>query len=217
MFITCQECNTTFRLDERLLKSTGSKVRCSQCRYTFVATPPSARPMALAAAKVPVFEALAEEVRGPAVSEEPEDQSLEGIDLAELDSILESEAANSAPEAKKRTQAELEVDLPLDDEEELDEIDLDFDFDAALEAEDKDKQEQAPRAAAGVEPSDELSLDMDFEIHDDTLIIKKEELEGFELATLTLEEEPVKKPEKAPVKAASLSEPSLEDDLDMAF
>ncbi|MBI5895757.1 MAG: zinc-ribbon domain-containing protein [Desulfobacterales bacterium] len=34
MFITCQECNTTFRLDERLLKSTGSKVRCSQCRYT---------------------------------------------------------------------------------------------------------------------------------------------------------------------------------------
>jgi hypothetical protein len=27
MFITCQECNTTFRLDERLLKTIGSAQR----------------------------------------------------------------------------------------------------------------------------------------------------------------------------------------------
>jgi predicted Zn finger-like uncharacterized protein len=217
MFITCQECNTTFRLDERLLKPSGSKVRCSQCRYTFVATPPIAKPMARVEAKEPVFEAVAEEAPGPAVVEEPEDRGLEGIDLAELDSILESETAAAAPEEEMKDQSEIEVDLPLDEEEdELDEIDLDFDFDAALEAEDKEKSEPSARGA-GKEPSDELSLDMDFEIHDDTLIIKKEEVEGLELATLTLDEEPAPKPVKAPTKAARSSEPSLEDDLDMAF
>lgn len=214
MFITCQECNTTFRLDERLLKTTGSKVRCSQCRYTFVATPPIARPTAMAPAEAPVFEALAEQVPASAVGEEPEDQSLEGIDLAELDSILEHETDAAAPVAQMPAQPAIEVDLPPD-EEELDEIDLDFDFDAALEAEDKDKPEQALRAAES-EASDELSLDMDFEIHDDTLILKKEEIEGLELASLTLEEEPVKKPESRAAKGAQ-SESSIEEDLDMAF
>jgi predicted Zn finger-like uncharacterized protein len=211
MFITCQECNTTFRLDERLLKTIGSKVRCSQCRYTFVAIPPSAGPTSMAEAKTPAYEALAEEAPDSAIHEEPEDQSLEGIDLAELDSIMEHEMVASAPKMDVRP----DVDLPPDEEEELDEIDLDFDFDAALEAEDKDKPGQASMAADG-EASDELSLDMDFEIHDDTLILRKEEIEGLELASLTLEEEPVKKPEKIVAKA-DFSESSLEEDLDMAF
>ncbi len=216
MFITCQECNTTFRLDERLLKPTGSKVRCSQCRSTFVAAPPIAQQMTMAAAKAPVFEAVAEELPGPAVVAEPEDQGLEGIDLAELDSILENETTAVASEDRKESLSEPEVDLPSDEEEaELDEIDLDFDFDAALEAEDKETPARASNAVSEA-PSDELSLDMDFEIHDDTLIIKKEEIEGLELASLTLEEEP-EKPEKAPAKTASLSESTLEDDLDMAF
>lgn len=216
MFITCQECNTTFRLDERLLKPTGSKVRCSQCRYTFVAAPPSAKPMAMAVAKAPILEAVAAELPGPAAVEEHEDQSLEGIDLAELDSILESETGAAAFEDRSESLSELEVDLPPDEEEaELDEIDLDFDFDAALEAEDKDSTAQVADVA-GKESPDDLGLDMDFEIQDDTLIIKKEEIEGLEAATLTLEEEP-EILEKKPAKAASVSKPTLEDDLDMAF
>ena len=40
MILTCQNCSTSFRLDETLLKPTGSKVRCSQCRHTWVAMPP---------------------------------------------------------------------------------------------------------------------------------------------------------------------------------
>lgn len=42
MIITCDECATSFRLDESLLKPQGSKVRCSMCRHVFKAFPPLA-------------------------------------------------------------------------------------------------------------------------------------------------------------------------------
>ncbi|HKK98689.1 MAG TPA: DUF3426 domain-containing protein [Desulfotignum sp.] len=41
MIITCDECATSFRLDESLLKEEGSKVRCSLCRHVFTAFPPA--------------------------------------------------------------------------------------------------------------------------------------------------------------------------------
>ncbi|MCD4744016.1 MAG: zinc-ribbon domain-containing protein, partial [Desulfobacteraceae bacterium] len=40
MIIICKECSTKFRLDESLLKETGSKVRCCVCKYIFTAYPP---------------------------------------------------------------------------------------------------------------------------------------------------------------------------------
>ena len=42
MILTCQKCSTSFRLDETLLKATGSKVRCSLCQNIWVAYPPQA-------------------------------------------------------------------------------------------------------------------------------------------------------------------------------
>ncbi|MFO7495922.1 MAG: DUF3426 domain-containing protein [Desulfobacterales bacterium] len=41
MIITCEECDTSFNLDEKVVKPSGSKVRCSQCRHVFVAYPTS--------------------------------------------------------------------------------------------------------------------------------------------------------------------------------
>jgi len=41
MIITCENCATRFTLDESLLNPEGSKVRCSQCRHIFIATPPA--------------------------------------------------------------------------------------------------------------------------------------------------------------------------------
>ncbi len=41
MIITCENCSTSFNLDENLLKPTGSKVRCSQCQNIFTAFPPA--------------------------------------------------------------------------------------------------------------------------------------------------------------------------------
>ena len=44
MIIECEKCHTKFNLDENLLKETGSKVRCSICKYIFTAFPPEAEP-----------------------------------------------------------------------------------------------------------------------------------------------------------------------------
>jgi predicted Zn finger-like uncharacterized protein len=40
MIITCEKCSSKFNLDEKLLKQTGSKVRCSKCKNVFTAYPP---------------------------------------------------------------------------------------------------------------------------------------------------------------------------------
>lgn len=42
MIITCEACNTSFNLDDKMLKPTGSKVRCSVCANVFTAFPDSA-------------------------------------------------------------------------------------------------------------------------------------------------------------------------------
>jgi pilus assembly protein FimV len=181
MFITCQECNTTFRLDERLLKPTGSKVRCSQCGLIFVEYPPAPRMDA------PVIQ---EPVKHePPVAETAGEQELEGIDLAEFDAILEQDLAfaaeRGAEDAGEASADETDADKLLD---ELDDADLDFDFDAALEPDgDAAGSESSTEEAAADE---EIDLDMDFEIHDDTLVSGVDGLADLDLGALTPTEEP---------------------------
>ena len=40
MIIRCEKCDSRFNIDERILKSEGSKVRCSVCKSVFIAFPP---------------------------------------------------------------------------------------------------------------------------------------------------------------------------------
>jgi len=40
MIVECEICHSKFRLDDKLLKETGSKVRCSVCNYKFMVFPP---------------------------------------------------------------------------------------------------------------------------------------------------------------------------------
>lgn len=42
MIIECDNCRTTFNLEENLLDNEGSKVRCSLCKHVFLAYPPQA-------------------------------------------------------------------------------------------------------------------------------------------------------------------------------
>jgi len=42
MIVECEKCHTKFRLDDKLLKETGSKVRCSVCNHKFMVFPPKA-------------------------------------------------------------------------------------------------------------------------------------------------------------------------------
>ena len=41
MKVPCESCQSTFLLDSSLVKSTGTKVRCSKCREVFKVYPPS--------------------------------------------------------------------------------------------------------------------------------------------------------------------------------
>ena len=42
MIVACKSCNTHYNLDESILKSSGSKVRCSKCSHVFVVHPSDA-------------------------------------------------------------------------------------------------------------------------------------------------------------------------------
>ena len=42
MIVECEQCHTKFRLDDKLLKETGSKVRCSVCNHKFIVFGPKA-------------------------------------------------------------------------------------------------------------------------------------------------------------------------------
>ena len=40
MIITCRNCKTSFKLSDELIKDTGSKVKCSKCKFIFRVFPP---------------------------------------------------------------------------------------------------------------------------------------------------------------------------------
>ncbi|MGW8301613.1 MAG: zinc-ribbon domain-containing protein, partial [Desulfobacterales bacterium] len=39
MIVTCNECDSSFNVDDSLIKDDGSKVRCSKCSSVFVVYP----------------------------------------------------------------------------------------------------------------------------------------------------------------------------------
>ena len=39
MIVTCNECESSFNVDDSLIKADGSKVRCSKCSSVFVVYP----------------------------------------------------------------------------------------------------------------------------------------------------------------------------------
>lgn len=116
MILTCQKCSTSFRLDETLLKATGSKVRCSLCQTIWVAHPPEASiedaPSSdaggdgLGAAAL----AAAGAVAGKALSGSPEESG---------------EEADTPAELKFFADGDIGEDMSDDDELVTDEINLD--------------------------------------------------------------------------------------------
>jgi predicted Zn finger-like uncharacterized protein len=132
MIITCQECDSRFVLDDKLIKPTGSKVRCSSCKHVFkvfteTAAPSPVEPPTLSPEPAPV---------APPPKAQPLRNLDEGDELAdeldrELDRLFgpdddaffegspEKEAAPSVPPPLPEPRAEA---APLDS---IDEIDLD--------------------------------------------------------------------------------------------
>ena len=174
MYITCQQCNTIFRLDESLVKPAGSKVRCCQCRNVFVTYPPAPEPEPEPENIESVVDVMDEMAVEPspiptAESEATLDQELEGIDLAELDSILDQDHRFD-DEFSSSSLAEEDLGMAVGDDEvaELDEDDLDLDFTIEPEGEEPETDQlRAERSDMGIDDFDlDLDLDMDFELDD---------------------------------------------------
>jgi pilus assembly protein FimV len=164
MYIKCEQCNILYRLDENLLKPAGSKVRCSQCGYLFMAYRPAAADSGAldTPATAEAMTQTVAPVSEPAPAEAFE-QELEGIDLAELDSILEQDRTQDrfdAPGAGSR--GDRAADRETEEPAELDDNDLNLDFESGLELD--SEQVIAPQAGRQDPEDEKLDLNMDFDL-----------------------------------------------------
>ncbi len=55
MHISCEQCGTTYVLDERLIPPQGAPVQCTKCQHVFTALPPQATRPAPAASQTVIF------------------------------------------------------------------------------------------------------------------------------------------------------------------
>ena len=148
MIITCNECESSFNVEDSLIKESGSKVRCSKCQSIFVAYPP------------PIEENL----------ELDQDEQLLGsngdIALDDLDSTLENffneDSSLDTADSMKDADEELELGLGLDAESE----DTQYTPAAALDTDETDLRldelEDLLEAEGSVEDTpDDLDLKLD--------------------------------------------------------
>lgn len=221
MYITCQNCDTMFRLDEQLLKPSGSKVRCSQCSHVFVAYPPPPEtPSPAVEEEVPPAAGLAftSEETEPKV---PAEESRDGINLAELDAILEeapsfdSELADASAES---VEAPLIEDTESEPETAFDEsdLDMDFDLDDAGTVEKQPVEETAGEPEKGAD--DDLDLG-DFFLDEDTTPQAGEgegleERDGSEELSLDLDELPLEQSGELPADLLGGEDQQREDELE---
>jgi len=228
MIITCQECSASFNLDESLLKSTGSKVRCSKCKKVFIAYPSEP----LKETETPIEVKSDPEVEQ--LIEEPETGKVDDSEFGELDlpdmEKLFAEEESPDEEVAEDVLEDIELDLDLEDEpekapedleaatkpEELDELDL-SDMEKLFAEEESPDEEVAEdvEAEAKSEEPDELDLSDMEELLDITETpeekVVEEDLEDIEL-DLDLEDEPEKALEDVEAEAKS-EEP---DELDLS-
>jgi len=227
MIVTCEGCETSFNVDERMIKPTGSKVRCSKCRHVFVAYP------AVAAAEAEEPLTLQDELTTGAA---PDDTA----GLKEIDSQLNSLFGDEAPGKGEAALAEQEPELlnvddllaadapttgPLVAEKLGDDLGLDLDLGLSLE---EGTGKEGPAASAGSpaaagapavgagEPSIDFSMDLEppAEAAAEESLPSLEELE-INLDDLDQVDEAVK-PEKAEVpREADIPSSELELDLDL--
>ena len=163
MIITCQECNANFNLDESLLKSTGSKVRCSKCKKVFIAYPsePSKETETPIEVKSdPEVEQLTKELETDKVDDLESDE----LDLPDMEKLFSEE------EVVEEDLEDIELDLDLEPEpektpedieaetkpEELDELDL-------SDMEKLFAEEEAPDEEVAEDVLEDIELDLDLE------------------------------------------------------
>ena len=124
MIITCNKCNSSFDLDERLLKQTGSKVRCSVCSDIFVAYPPVPEEVTEKPIEdIPDLDAETEPQVPESKAAEETEETLEDLGF-EIDTEAE---ADETPEAA-------EPEAAADDDLSLEDLDLDLEMEPDVDA-----------------------------------------------------------------------------------
>jgi predicted Zn finger-like uncharacterized protein len=252
MIITCEKCNTSFELDENLVKEAGSKVRCTNCDNVFIAKPQARSPkqedsldlsglemvldMDAGKQKAPdlapsekepelELELSMDMEKEEAGSEPKADDESEGIDLSDIEKMLEMDGFEEAAEEKEEEEG---LKLELADEpkkaEAIDLTDLEkiLEMEAVggpapkLEREEEEltlelETESAPAATGrpaktGIK-EEALELDLKLEMDEgETLDLEMKEPETLELSLD--EEEP---------EMAEAAVPSKEADIDLDF
>jgi predicted Zn finger-like uncharacterized protein len=167
MIVMCEGCETSFQVEDRMIKPTGSKVRCSKCRHVFVAYP---------AAAADTEEPLTLQEELPAAGASEDTAGLREID-SQLDALFREDASGEDGTGSAATEPEL---LNVDDllagdtpttgalkaETLGDDLELDLDLGLSLEEAPEEgmtegKPPQQDAAAGAGEPSIDFSMDLE--------------------------------------------------------
>ena len=244
MIITCQECNANFNLDESLLKSTGSKVRCSKCKKVFIAYPSEPSKEIETPIEVksdPEVEQLTKELETGKVDDSesgeldlPDMEKLfseeevveEDLEDIELDLDLEPEPEKAPEDIEAATKPEELDELDLSDMEKLfaeeeapdEEVAEDVLEDIELDLDLEDEPKKAPddiEAEAKPEEPDELDL-FDMEELLDITEAPEEKVVEEDLEDIELDLDLEDEPEKAPEDVEAEAKSEEPDELDLS-
>jgi predicted Zn finger-like uncharacterized protein len=98
VIVTCEQCETRFRLDDSRLPAKGARVRCSRCKHAFLVRPPGATASA-------AIDAIAAEAARTAKPATP-DVAWDLEDGADPGSTIQRRAAASIPAVPGETEDE---------------------------------------------------------------------------------------------------------------
>jgi predicted Zn finger-like uncharacterized protein len=221
MIITCGKCDTSYELNEDLVKEKGSKVRCKNCSHVFTVYPPSVLSVI---EPEPEFES--EAVSEDAESAKAPNARLDSLGMSDLEKMLESQSI-LGPDSLKITEEEPELSLSdLDEKPDSRQIDFSDDLDF-LDLSDIEKMldkegEQGLDSVriTGQEP--ELSLEMEsvdkgdsLDLDDIEKMLDAEAVKGPDSVRITDKEEELTLSMESGSDDAGKSPSSGEDSLDL--
>ena len=160
MIITCDECNSSFSVNDSVIKEAGSKVRCSKCNSVFVVYPQQTE-------NIDELETAGVDM---ALDSDEHITAEEDIGLDDLDSSFDDFLTDDEEDETTAVSSET-------DDSELDLADFDEDLGAGIGLESDDELEAT---------SGELELDLDFDQDDDAdLELNEGAVAGDELPDLS--------------------------------
>ena len=153
MIIECESCQSKYNLDEGLLKSGGSKVRCSVCKNVFTAYPPEEVRIEEPATDMILEEGLAETLSLDSRTEPEEEEAAQPMganesefDLAFEEAMEEADVHKGPPSDELPSFGEEEVVTPVTEDMPREEAEEGYPLSAGRQ------QQPRPGRISGVRP-----------------------------------------------------------------